>query len=285
MAGNAETLSVALAAAKFASGMAISAGGTTVFGAVGVAADATGQVNAVGGSSDGESSSEEEETDERHRAVCDTMQAGLTAGYSVRRKAAELFVDNMDQLFENNYKSIIDCAKVTDESERSNTIYKKDVQAAIDSGKETPPASQEDYFAESQESQHDLVYVDNDTDFTILSDKSSAQLLKMSAVHKVLAMQLEAKLEQDPLKTVERAFAKVRRAIWPCNAHAMLMPPCHSHAIPSHSISFHLIPFSTGTQERREQRGGDGFGCQVAAVERSFGVNDFDGAQLRDGVD
>ena len=85
---------------------------------------------------------------------------------------------------------------MADESERSNTIYKKDVQAAMDSGKETPPASQEDYFAESQESEHDLVYVDNDTDFTILSDKSSAQLLKMSAVHKVLAMQLEAKLEQ-----------------------------------------------------------------------------------------
>ena len=44
VAGNAETLSVALAAASFASGMAISAGGTPVFGAVGVAADATGHM-------------------------------------------------------------------------------------------------------------------------------------------------------------------------------------------------------------------------------------------------
>ena len=280
VAGNAETLSVALAAASFASGMAISAGGPTIFGAGSVAADATGQVNADGGSSDGNSSEEEEETEVHDTAEWARyiIHQGMRAGYTVRFKAAQLFAENENYLYDNGYKSIVDCANVADESVRSNTIYKKDVQAAMDSGKETPPASQEDLFAESQES--DLVDEDKDTDFTLekVAGLSSAQLLKMSAVHKVLAVRLKETLEQDPFQSVVRSFAKVRRAM-PCPCHAHAHAPCHTHPFPSHSISFH--PLTTATQERSEQGGGDGFGYQVATAAGGSGVDDVDGAQLR----
>ena len=206
------------------------------------------------------------------------IHQGMRAGYTVRLKAAELFAENESYLYENGYKSIVDCANVTDEFAHSTIIYKKDVKAAIDFIKMTP-ASQEDYFAASQES--DLVDEDKDTDFTLekVAGLSSAQLLKMSAVHKVLAVQLKETLEQDPFQSVVRSFAKVRRAM-PCPCHAHAHAPCHTHPFPSHSISFH--PLTTATQERSEQGGGDGFGYQVATAAGGSGVDDVDGAQLRD---
>ena len=162
-----------------------------------------------GGSDDDDIFSSEEDEDEdeaaaaaRAKLIKECIKAGKDGGIVVKPLAAELYVDNVDMLHENGWKNIMDF-EIEDDKK---TLYKKHVQAALDSckvGVVIERAATQDYFAASQEEQSEESEEEDDD----LQELSQAKLIAMLGETTGKIEMIEEKLKDDPLKVVLKEFA------------------------------------------------------------------------------
>ena len=174
--------------------------------------DEEGVKNATGkgGSDDDDIFSSEEDEDEdeaaaaaRAKLIKECIKAGKDGGIVVKPLAAELYVDNVDVLYENGWKNILDF-EIEDDKK---VLYKKHVQAAMDSckvGVVVERAATQDFFAASQEEE---VEEDEDDDDDDLQELSQAKLIAMLGETTGKIEIIEEKLKDDPLKVVLKEFA------------------------------------------------------------------------------
>ena len=172
-----------------------------------VGVDTTGK----GGSDDSDifSSSEENEEDEeeaaaavRAKLIKDTIKDGAHSGITVKPLAAELYVDNVDLLNENGWKTILDFVI----EDNKKTLYKKHVEAAIYSckaGLMPERASTQDFFDEEEEEEEED---EEDNDYN-LKELSQTKLVSMLGECNGKIEMIVEKMTSDPVKMVLKEFA------------------------------------------------------------------------------
>ena len=203
----AEELEAEIAADAAGNKKAVHSGAASGSGVVAGAGGAAAEVDATGkcASSDGDSSDEDEDDaaaaarlafDEEMKKV---IAAGRAAGFEVKKKAAEFFVEELDLLVAND-KTIVDCAR----SDGSKKIYKQDVVMVVDELKKPPEVLREESeWAATQES---VVSEEEEDDW--LEGKSIKELTEMQVEKQLELEGIEKKLESGAMAMVFKEFAR-----------------------------------------------------------------------------
>lgn len=154
-------------------------------------------------SSDGESSDENDSVLVAARVAFEkemkkVIDAGKAAGFDVKKKAAEFFVEEVELLAAND-KTIVDCAR----GDGSKTIYKQDVVVVVDALKKPPELLREESeWAATQEED----YEEEEEDW--LEGKSIKELTEMQAEKQIELESIESKLESGAMAMVFKEFAR-----------------------------------------------------------------------------